>query len=337
MEFDLDIIGPYPPPYGGISIHVSRILPLIRQSGLSVRVFNHYFFQNEDIGVFATKKSYFWWAKYFFKAKSNIIHIHQFSWFHFPYAFLLSRIKRSRVVVTIHNEKLLSSPSLLRMLVFWLLRHAKLAQVICVSRALTQDMKARGVKNSIWLSAYVPPLPVTKRPLQGCFQKNVVFNAWRIDSKHLFVMYGFDLLLAIAEDNPSVGFHVFIGDPNSRRFLDDFLSESDVKNVFIFYGESLVDFLPHADLFVRLNRNDAYGVSIKEAMDLGVPALASNVCVRPEGSILFDVSDFSDLCSKFSYAINEDAAVLLKDCKPSVDHLVLLEIYKDLLGALGNK
>lgn len=331
-EFDLDIIGPYPPPFGGISIHISRILPVVRASGLSVRVFNHYYFQDRGFGVFATKRRFFWWLSYLFRQKAKLIHIHQFSWLHFPYVFILSRIQKNLVFLTIHNEKLLSISPVLKRMIYSIIIFSKLTRIICVSSALADDMRANGVYDVMWLSAYVPPAPSVQRQFPERLEKNIAFNAWKIDSERMCHSYGLDLLLAVAKKYPSLGFHLFIGDKRSYEFLNGYLGGFALDNIFVIYGQSMVEFLASADLFLRLNRDDAYGVSIKEAMDLGVPALASNVCVRPKGCILFDVSDFTDLCAKFEYSLNKNASELLSNCSPSEDHDLLVGIYKETLG-----
>jgi len=43
-----------------------------------------------------------------------------------------------------------------------------------------------------------------------------------------------------------------------------------------------------SDLFVRPTTSDSFGISIQEAISAGTPAIASNVCIRPEGTILFE-------------------------------------------------
>ncbi len=48
--------------------------------------------------------------------------------------------------------------------------------------------------------------------------------------------------------------------------------------------------LRHVDLFV-LTLSDGASVSIEEALWTNIPVIASNVCVRPEKVMLYDVYD----------------------------------------------
>ena len=41
-ELDILILGPVPPPFGGISVHLSRLVPLLQAQGLNVAVLNHF-------------------------------------------------------------------------------------------------------------------------------------------------------------------------------------------------------------------------------------------------------------------------------------------------------
>ena len=52
------------------------------------------------------------------------------------------------------------------------------------------------------------------------------------------------------------------------------------------------------DLFLRPTNTDGFGISLAEAIHFGTLAIASDVCPRPEGTILFKNRDFNDLFTK---------------------------------------
>jgi glycosyltransferase involved in cell wall biosynthesis len=81
---------------------------------------------------------------------------------------------------------------------------------------------------------------------------------------------------------------------------------------------------------VRLNRVDAFGVSIVEAMSAGVPALATNVCRRPDGCLVF--SDYDELFDKLAEVIDSDnpaRAVFLDGFVVPNDHKEIIRIYRE--------
>ena len=53
-----------------------------------------------------------------------------------------------------------------------------------------------------------------------------------------------------------------------------------------------------ADLMIRPTCTDGYGISIAEALFFDCPAIASDVCPRPEGAVLFKNRDMDDFEQK---------------------------------------
>ncbi len=47
-------------------------------------------------------------------------------------------------------------------------------------------------------------------------------------------------------------------------------------------------YLKKSDIMIRPTYSDAYGISIEEAIYFNCRAIVSNVCNRPEGTILFE-------------------------------------------------
>lgn len=332
MNKNVDIIGPYPPPFGGVSIHISRIIPLMRENGLNPIVYNQYNYENEELKIFATRKSIKWWLTYFFKNKSPVVHFHQFSILHFPYLLLLSRLSSSKIILSIHNEKILTYPRVLRLAILNTLKYSRLSCIIIVSKKLCSTMNDHKIKNVTWLPAYVPPPKTQSTPLPNEYGIKVAYNAAQLSDINAIETYGADLLLRLARDNPSIGFYIFIGEPSSKLFFEDYISQYNIKNCMVFYGKPLVEYLASANIFLRLNRKDAYGISIDEALDLGVIAIASDVCTRAKGCILYKNNDYDDLSRVFYNTINKPSEDNQISREPSKYHLQLIEIYKNLLS-----
>lgn len=53
-----------------------------------------------------------------------------------------------------------------------------------------------------------------------------------------------------------------------------------------------------SDLFIRPTYTDIEGISVKEALYCGTPAIASDVCKRPSEAILFKNRNYEDLEEK---------------------------------------
>ena len=69
--------------------------------------------------------------------------------------------------------------------------------------------------------------------------------------------------------------------------------------VLIYKGQvNLVPLYPLVDVFIRATVTDSYGISVEEAICSNTCAIASDVCERTDGTILFKAKDIDDLCSK---------------------------------------
>src|SRR5205085_3024102 len=94
--------------------------------------------------------------------------------------------------------------------------------------------------------------------------------------------------------------------------------------VILLYEKNLIDYVKNCKFLLRTNNEDGYGVSLQESIDLDVPAVATDVCVRPKGTILFRKNDLQDLCQKV-----DNIDQLSKNVKGEQTeyHLRLIELY----------
>jgi glycosyltransferase involved in cell wall biosynthesis len=117
--------------------------------------------------------------------------------------------------------------------------------------------------------------------------------------------YGFDLLVsAIAKLRvryPSIGCLVMGGgeqESEARALVRD----SGLDNHMWLLGDvdhaQCLAAISRSDLFLRTTLYDADSISIREALAMAVPVVASRVGARPEGVFLFQPGDLADLLSK---------------------------------------
>ncbi len=65
-----------------------------------------------------------------------------------------------------------------------------------------------------------------------------------------------------------------------------------------------------ADLMVRPTYRDGYGISVAEALHFGCPAIASDVCRRAKGAIIFKNRDFDDLIEKARRVLSKNVSAV---------------------------
>lgn len=328
MNKKIAIFGPYPPPLGGISLHIERIEPFLKKEKIDYKIFNHGFTEKEN--VIATNKKLFWYIKLLFVKGYSTFHFHQFFLFHFVFYFIFSIVRKEKIIVTIHSERILSYNILKRKLVLFFIKKTNRLTLISVSKNLNSYLKKHGLK-SMYLPAYVPPSEVKEVELESS-KKMILFSVWKFDKKLANEIYNVPIAFEYLSRNKKNYEMLFmVGNKlgSDESYLQKMITKYGIaNNIKIIYDQNLVNYLNNCALLLRPNLSDGYGVSIQEALDLGVPALASDVCRRPKGAILFKNNDLEDLSKKIKFIFSQSLESILIEKEELDYHLKLVEIYK---------
>ena len=268
MSKEVIIVGPLPPPFGGISTHIQRLLVVLTETDISPTVINQYGAPKVSVIV------------RIFKAllQRKVVHLHLYHRFLFLLAALSRFVgRKGQLIITIHNDRLNNS-------LIWLTaaRLAAPSQLIVVSeRAL--DVWRPVVKCPVvHIPAFIEPKTISEL---SSGDKRCIANIWSYYGPESIKEYGLDIFRAFSQRLRSIPFVLYLGSTDASPELEDYFSRE--PNVRIVHGTSLVDEFNTQDILLRLNRVDAYGVSIAEALCLGVPTLASTACSRPPGCYVY--------------------------------------------------
>jgi glycosyltransferase involved in cell wall biosynthesis len=338
----VNIIGPYPPPYGGISVHIKRMKKYLNSKGV-------------DVKVLKDNKKVFLKIPFL---KGNIIHFHSINK---KKRILLGlfTIFHKKVVLTIHGESLhdqleQSSWITKKLLLFSM---KKISSIICVNSKIFSELAALGIgaDKLTFLPAYINPIEdeydFASIPTQVWdFINNSKFlisaNGWIRFYKNKD-LYGIDMLIELmrrlkAESYDVSLFIAVLGtdmqDHNERLYYEELkckiINYNLQKDVFIFEAKS-TEFYPilkNSKLFIRPTNTDGFAVSLAEALYYKVPSIASNLPNRPEGTIIFKSRDMQDLYIKTvdlieNYDVYKEK---IKNIKMPNNDEKLLDIYKNL-------
>jgi glycosyltransferase involved in cell wall biosynthesis len=117
--------------------------------------------------------------------------------------------------------------------------------------------------------------------------------------------YGFELLMqAVArlhKTYPGMGV-VVMGSGEDREQAAALVERSGLRDAVYLAGdldhELCLALMARSDVFVRPTYRDGDSISVREAISLGLPVVASNVGTRPDGTRLFEAGDVNGLVAQ---------------------------------------
>jgi glycosyltransferase involved in cell wall biosynthesis len=130
-------------------------------------------------------------------------------------------------------------------------------------------------------------------------------------------LYGLDMCVELIKnlksEYPNIGLLFALakkGNKTQKTYLDQVqktILELDLeKNICIFTNKNEIwPLIKKSDLFVRPTLSDGHSLSVQEANDLNIPVIASNVCLRPKTSILFENENILDFIGKTKTSLND--------------------------------
>jgi glycosyltransferase involved in cell wall biosynthesis len=212
-----------------------------------------------------------------------------------------------------------------------MIKRIRCIYIISVSKKINDLLLSRSI-NSIFMNAYVP---IAHNKIN--LDKNVAYiylgmNMWKFNREQID-RYGTDIVFKLLADYPEkYKFDIYVSNRDNSTDLGSIVNilgiqESITKDINVFFGRNLIEYIGNYDIFLRPNRSDAFGVSILEALDAGIPVLASDTCIRPEGCYLFESGNYESFRRKIISI--EDRRTIARMVEKNNNHLKLVELYKE--------
>jgi glycosyltransferase involved in cell wall biosynthesis len=309
------LVGSYPPGYGGIAIHIQRLQAECLNDNIQCTVFNTNLYVKRVEYVLNLRRVREW-PRILISAQ-DIIHVHTTSmhWRIPALLFCLSRLKRAKYMITYHSLRYSAQDfSLLgRMMMRVILKSA--SHCIVTNSEIKEkliSLGARPERISI-IPAFLPPVKkdeeIAEIPQQvwdfmDSHTPVISANAFTIIFYGGQDLYGIDMCVELCarlkSDYPRVGFVFCLPDIRDYDYFNELkrrITEKGVENNFLFQTEpcQFYPIMMKSDIFARPTISDGDAISLREALYLKVPSVASDVVPRPGGTVLFknrDVDDF---------------------------------------------
>lgn len=305
-------IGPYPPPLGGVSVHMKRLIEILRKKGHKIHVFD------------ASKKYKLKGANFIklfqtiYFNSYDIIHIQRFDMRKLLILLLFKYFKKSKIYYTDHNPRLFDNTN--KLTNYFKKRYiTKLDYLVVVGEHIIDNYKENKVDlpgNVLVMNAFLPPPLEEENEIIQTYSNEtkefirrhkpiIIANAWQVVFYRGVDLYGLDLCVELTyklkNKYPEIGFLFALA---NEKVNIDYVNKirKEIKDLgidnnfhFLTGQKELWPLFKKADLCIRPTVTDGDALSIRESLYFNCPVLASDVVRRPKGTILFKSRDADDL------------------------------------------
>lgn len=358
------IIGPYPPPYGGISVHIKRAKLYLERNGIKVILYNESNLKNHGDESYWDRisniKYISSWKKFMFKVpflKADVIHFHSADKRIRILLGFYTLLFRKKIILTIHgenlNDQIKESNFITRKLLIESLKI--IDKIICVNFKLKKQLVELGInKNKIeCIPAYMHPIERYED------KKNIPEFVWNFIKKSKFLitangciriynhqdLYGIDMLIDLIHEfkknNVTINLILVLLGENQRNTqeikyyntLKKKISDFKLEKILIYEAKD-TEFYPilkKSNLFIRPTNTDGDAISVREALYYKIPVIASDIVKRPKDAILFKTRDSVDLYNKTANVIEN-----YKSYKNLMENTIVVDNGEKLMNVYKN-
>jgi glycosyltransferase involved in cell wall biosynthesis len=304
------LVGPAPPPPGGIASHVVDLGTLLARRGVNVSLL----YPRRSLGFFGALAA---------RAPRAILHLHIHGHSRQSWLMAAGCAHLARSVLTIHSGLAPRFIEEHRRLVRFACRGYR--ALICVSEPVRSALFDAGVDGSrLWVAPAFLEEALASRLLPAGLsairrEHATVISAMAAPGAE----YGMSLLLRAFElvraERPSAALVLF--GPLAPRKL---FARAGLYQLGPLAREEGLGLMKASDVFVRPTFADGDSTSTREALALGTRVVASDVAPRPSGVRLFRTGDPASL----SEAISESLAAPPPRLRPSGASHALFAVYR---------
>lgn len=339
------LVGDFPPPLGGVSVHVRALAQAARKAGAHVTVLDVGKGQHDEEGVIASGRAVrFAVSLATLAASHELLHVHTSganarSWLLAAAVGAAARVTGHRAVATLHSghgPRYLSTPSRA------LAARVALApydRVVCVTEEISRALDRIGAAPQRHLVAPAfgreglepGALPAAARAFRD--EHPVVMSAMLAPGPDYGARELFSAFARLRRQGLRAGLAVFGPgtDDDSTRQLAGQLGASPLLALGALERGVALAVVAHSDVFVRPTRVDGDSVSVREALALGRRVVATRVGTRPAGVHLCEPADEGSLARALAEALAGPPPAAVDEGADGID--TVLHLYARLAAA----
>lgn len=314
------LIGPLPPPLGGVSVFLKRHKRALELEGHEVEVLDR-----TKLG----RWRYAWHLCFGRLHDYDLVSVHVQS-LCVP-LILLARGLAPRTQLMDHNWRRAETWRQWQRRAYSAFL-ARCRELVLINGEIKSYYAEHGIalaRRTTIRSPFIPPPADEERAILESYPSEVhafvcraaplvLANAPRIVFYRGMDLYGLDmcvdLVAELKRDHPQIGLLFAlaeVGEPTYLRRIEERIGALGIKENFHFMTghREMWPLFKRAQLFVRPTCADGYGISVAEALHFGCPAVASDVCTRAPGTIIFRNRDREDLLRRCRQALDKRCSI----------------------------
>lgn len=352
QDMKVVLVGAYPPPFGGVQVHLVNLKKYLESRGHDCFVIN--LGKNKSIHheCVASPRTAMETARLLLRHRDGICHLHYGGTLHLRLILLtifVGILFRRKCAVTIHSGGLpvwgIPSNPLKSLLIRKGFK--SLERIICVNGQIARYFGSLDInKNRIKIvSPFVFDDDHSERHelpegLRSFIErkKTVICNIGLLEPE-----YDLEMLLRVfavySGENPDSGL-VMIGSGSLHAKLDRLIEDMGLTDRAMLCGDlehrQTLQVLASSSCYVRASKYDGDCISLREAIHLGIPAIATDTGMRPPGALLFPIGSERDLISLMRETVQQNP-LKKRGARQNLDALKKVESILYGLAVQGEK
>jgi glycosyltransferase involved in cell wall biosynthesis len=342
-------MGPYPPPEGGVQTNLVAIRRFLLSREIPCAVINLTRYRREDRDEIYYPKNPFEALKLLARLRCDIIHLHiggDLSMRLMMLALVCNLIPSRKTVLTFHsggyplsNAGKMANPLTFRGFVL-----RRFDRVIGVNQELKDLFQRFGVAEErirlILPHAISPDLIEKSLPerLSRFFQAHdpTLLTVSGLEPEYDLPLQ-INLLAQVRERFPDAGLAI-IGSGSLEAELRDLIQSKPYADHVLLCGDvphpGALRAIAESDLFLRTTLYDGDSISVREALFIGTPVIATDNGMRPDGAHLIPCSDPDALLRAIEHVLTQFAPESPRGDAGERNIEEVFELYKELLEQL---
>jgi glycosyltransferase involved in cell wall biosynthesis len=314
-------VGSYPPPYGGQSVHIKNLKNFLVARGHHCSVINTGTSKTVSEPGIINAESSMDLTRKLWGNRSELVHVHCGpigTFFKFILCAAISKACRGQaVVLTVHSGGFVDDVKRLfavrKRLFLKMLRRADF--IVCVNESIRSFLAREGVdeKKTATIPAYSLREDLTAVRLSDRVEEFLSRHDPVLSCMGFFEpQYGFDLALdavkLLKRTHPASGLVIMAsggrGGLSSR--VEEKLNDPDVLVLRDQDKSSCLTIVSRSLAFLRPTAFDGDAISVREALAIGTPVIASSVVARPVGTILVERGEVKELVARLEELLSAE-------------------------------